>query len=235
VAFSDGQTRYFDTSLDVVNNAGTGEGKLDLSPLSSSSWYYMYLVPKGSDDTQCVGIASKELPTDGPYNDGVGSTRYSAYRYVGVVWVDSGGDWAVFQHHGPWFQRGELQDSVKIFDDNVYPGGTWHSFSVSNTMAPIYVMRGLYVSMVYEPGTSSYKGVLVHADGDTNYDTVNNYTAPCFAYQGTVANSCNARRWVWFHDDATKIWIRIDNSYNHGSNVGCIMHVEGWYDKYLID
>jgi len=234
VAFSDGIARYFDTSLTVRNDLAAGPGSLDLVPVAAANWYYIYLVPKIGDDTQCSAIGSRELPTAGPFNDGLGVTRYATWRYIGVVWVDSGSDWAVFDCSGPMFRRMNYQDHVVVFKDNLTNSGVWHTWTISNVMAPIYVMRGILISHNMNPGTVSARGFVAHMDATVNYDSGTTYTVNAISYQGTIRNEASGRAWLWMNEEDTQIWVRTDNAYEHGSNQGHVVTIEGWYDKYLI-
>ena len=89
--FQDSIQRSFTGSL-VFNFAnGVAENGLDAGAEASNTWYYLYLVPKASDNTLIVLRASVNTPTTGP-------TGYTNFKYIGAFRNNNSSDIIKFFH-----------------------------------------------------------------------------------------------------------------------------------------
>lgn len=93
---NDGIRRYATSPL-TIDLTVSGEGGLDTGSEAVSTWYYCYLVPKASDDTQLVALCSVTPPTTGP-------TGYSKWKYIGAVRNDASGNLLVWYQEGAKFR-----------------------------------------------------------------------------------------------------------------------------------
>jgi hypothetical protein len=86
--FQDGYWRHFTGTL-TFNPSVTGEGGLDTGT-ESNNWYYLYLVPKSTNNGLLTVRGSLNRPLIGPIG-------YSVYKYIGAV-KNVSGDLVPFLH-----------------------------------------------------------------------------------------------------------------------------------------
>lgn len=82
VTLQDGKQRYCSGTLTFDFANGVADLGLDTGAEASSTWYYMYLVPKTGDDNQLSIRASVTMPSTGP-------TGYTNFRYIGPFYNNS--------------------------------------------------------------------------------------------------------------------------------------------------
>ncbi len=90
---SDGKQRTFGGTLTFDFANGVAENGLDTGSEASSTWYYLYLVPKSSNDTQLVLRASVTNPATGP-------TGYTIWKYIGAFRNDGSSNIIKFSQIG---------------------------------------------------------------------------------------------------------------------------------------
>jgi hypothetical protein len=119
----------------TINLATSGEGGLDTGTEAVSTWYYCYLIPKASDDTQLMALCSVTPPTTGP-------TGFAKWKYLGAVYNKSDGNIR------PWDQTGSY---FADRDGTISP-------ALSTTT------RTHYDASVYVPATASVAQIIVRSD-----------------------------------------------------------------------
>lgn len=77
LTFQDGKQRYSSGTLAWAFSNGVADLGLDTGTEASSTWYFMYAVPKTSDDNQFSVRASISPPSTGP-------TGYTKFVYLGA-------------------------------------------------------------------------------------------------------------------------------------------------------
>jgi len=82
VTLQDGTQRSFTGTLTFDPSTGATDGGLDTGTEASSTWYYLYLVPKSTDTSQLVIRGSVTGPATGP-------TGYTSWAYIGAVYNNS--------------------------------------------------------------------------------------------------------------------------------------------------
>lgn len=85
LTFQDGKQRYYNGTLAWSFTNGVADLGLDTGTEASSTWYYMYAVPKSGDDSQFSVRASITSPITGP-------TGYTNFVYLGAFRNNSSSD-----------------------------------------------------------------------------------------------------------------------------------------------
>jgi hypothetical protein len=97
LTLQDGKQRYFSGTLAWAFANGVADLGLDEGSEASSTWYYMYAVPKSGDDSQLSVRASDNDPSVGP-------TGYTNFKFLGAFRNNSSSDIIKFYQSGNVFE-----------------------------------------------------------------------------------------------------------------------------------
>jgi hypothetical protein len=97
LTLQDGKQRSFGPVLTWDPSTGIVDGGLDTGTEASSTWYYLYMVPKSGADDFLHVRGSVSAPPTGP-------TGYTNWRYIGAVRNDGSSNVLNFEHTGSVFE-----------------------------------------------------------------------------------------------------------------------------------
>ena len=97
LTLQDGKQRYFSGTLAWAFATGVADLGLDTGTEASSTWYYLYAVPKSTDDSQLSVRASVTAPATGP-------TGYTNFKYLGAFRNDGSSNIIKFYQIGSTFE-----------------------------------------------------------------------------------------------------------------------------------
>jgi hypothetical protein len=125
VTLQDGTQRSFTGTLTFDPSTGAVDGGLDTGTETSSTWFYLYLVPKSTDNTLLVIRGSITGPANGP-------TGYANWSYLGAVRNDGSSNLIRFRQTGTQFK---WSDWV-VYDNNSNfgPDAGWISKDISSAV-----------------------------------------------------------------------------------------------------
>jgi hypothetical protein len=219
ITLQDEKQRYFTDTLAWNFSNGIGDLGLDTGAEASSTWYYMYAVPKNGDDDQLSIRASVRPPTLGP-------TGYSNWKHLGAFRNDGSSNIIKFRHLGryfSWYYRTQPAASLTW-------GTTWQTPKVEISIDDVVPLTAesaeMWSTLEVDHNSTDYMFQEIFIEGEStsqiylrlnlNRGKMRNYTN--LPLPGTVSKRLGYR------------------SYDNGSN-GTVylqnLNVNGWYDAYL--
>jgi hypothetical protein len=165
LTLQDGKRRSFSSTLTFNFANGAADLGLDEGSEASSTWYYMYLVPKSGDDTLLTLRASDNAPSTGP-------AGYTNFRYIGAFRNDGSSNILSFTQVGAnkfsyaakqtiYSGNGEVTNEASFTEVSIaaFVPGTASEVTISN-----------FVSMPAESPTIPYWHIYWSGDGTNTAD-----------------------------------------------------------------
>ncbi|NIT77395.1 MAG: hypothetical protein GWN58_23575 [Anaerolineae bacterium] len=159
LTLQDGKQRTVSAAQAFNPSLGAADGGLDTGTEASSTWYYVYLVPKSGDDNSLAVRGSTSPPATGP-------TGYSNYWYVGPVRNDGSSDLVEFTQVG--LDRFRYRDLHSVYA-NTAPPTSWTALDLSGDLPATCQVARLAVELYYtNSGGGGVEILELRRTGDTN-------------------------------------------------------------------
>lgn len=217
ITLGDNKQRSFSGSI-TFNPSSVGEGGLDAGAEAASTWYYLYLVPKATDDTLLVLRGSTSDPGTGP-------SGYSYWKYVGAVYNDSSSDLRKFHHTGIEFRYDYITDVAAGWPAIGTGYKAKGDFSLTDGVPKTATFAHLFMQIARDSNTGNTVTAKVYIDGATYKFT-----------QLQVANGAYDGAMITFSIPMSSSQKVQYESYRDGGSVNLSFQtivVEGWTDGYL--
>ncbi|MCU0913028.1 MAG: hypothetical protein MUC88_00520 [Planctomycetes bacterium] len=204
LTLQDAKQRYFSGTLAWAFANGVADLGLDTGSEASSTWYYLYAVPKTGDDNQLSVRASVTGPATGP-------TGYTNWKYLGAFRNDGSSNIIPFYQTGSTTYFAQQQQAVTLAsgtDGSPVSASLAAYIPVTASLADLFMFYqsagGIGLGYIWVDGQQGSGGAndqwqLRAASGDATYggDTVVGMiptpsTPKTIYYQRTV--SCNSGR-----------------------------------------
>lgn len=222
VAFQqDGKIRSV-TTPPTFSPAVSGEGGLESGSEAADTWYYLYLVPLGADDSQITVIGSTQDPGSGP-------STYTKWTYVGAVFNNSSSDLIEFDVRSGQFYFRRSDDYPLMYTlDGTPTANTWASFSLSPYLpTPVLGAVQLVGALDGDAGQTNRVAVTAHA-GTPGFSPSSSTELHHFLSTQEAQQDTHTR---WFTPIGGVLWI-----YHPATvfNLNVRIGASSFRDKYLV-
>jgi hypothetical protein len=214
LTLQDGKRRSFTGTLTFNFANGAADLGLDEGSEASSTWYYMYLVPKNGDDTLLSLRASDNAPSTGP-------TGYTNFRHIGEFRNDSSSNILSFNQCGNMIITNSLFVESAGSGAPVDPDANYVEKSIVTVVPP--TASFMQLQYAYNTAVESCAWQIFFSnDGGSNGIAYSYLNAP-------AGDKCIARIAKWVPCTATsQIWVKKQRDSGSSSLSWGEFGAQGW-------
>lgn len=222
--FQDQKARKLTSSIRWDFSNGAGELGIDQGTEQSNKWYYLYSVPKASNDSEITFIASATSSFSGSTS---GPFGYTNFRHIGAFYNDTGSN----------IKRFKQTRNDFYFSDYVA------EYVASSPSADVSPVQQWLTGSVPETAGITYAWTRIRGGGNSRWQ-FNIYSDPTFTEcaqteagsLGTTATDDTGSFIASFPIpmfNTQRIWRKLINAGGTNNVSQIILFIRGWKDEYL--